>query len=338
MRFKKEKKWRIALLLSAGMALLLVGCKTNTSQTVVTKSEIERIKPVNAGELTFGWSVYTLENEFFKRMDTSLKEKAAQMGITLLAHNQNNSADELVRGCKSLIAQDVAVLLVSPCNPEKMDEIVTLAHEKNIPVVIVDIGDGGSDKDAIIVSDGYNGGKTVAEYALGLLEEKKSHNKGIGILKCEKTAVYANRRGDGFQDTVTAQGYVIDVMEIANSSKEEAYQKTRDIMQKHPDIAALFAENDMMAVGAAQALKDEGKSEEVLVFGFDGNEQAINSIVEGLMDGTMLQNSEKMGTLGIEIADKLVKGEKLDYDNPQQKEFYVEGYMIGKDGEVIQKD
>ena len=73
----------------------------------------------------------------------------------------------------------------------------------------MDIGDGGSDKDALIVSDCTAGGETVAEYALSLLKDNPDHTKEMAVLKCESSAVYANRRGDAFISKVTDAGYKI---------------------------------------------------------------------------------------------------------------------------------
>lgn len=283
-----------------------------------------------------GWSVYTLENDFFKRMDKSLKEDAGNLGITLLTHNQNNDPDEMLRGCKSLIAQDIDALVVSPCYPGYMEEIVDLAHEKDIPIVIVDIGDGGSDKDALIVSDCTAGGEAVAEYALSLLKDAPSDKKEMAVLKCESSAVYANRRGDAFISKVTDAGYEISAVEYANSDENIAYTKTKKMILYHPDITVLFAENDPMALGASRALKEAGK-EDVLVFGFDGSQQAVNAIVEGEMSGTMLQDSEKMGRLGLETALQLLNKEIPAYDEPDNKVIYTGGYLIGKDGEMVNK-
>lgn len=336
MRHKKNYKKIITFLSASALFLFIPGC-SDQGTAAVTKSVIQKITPANPTGINVGWSVYTLENDFFKRMDKSLKEDAGNLGITLLTHNQNNDPEEMLRGCKSLIAQDIDALVVSPCYPGYMEEIVNLSHEKNIPIVIVDIGDGGSDKDALIVSDCTVGGETVAEYALNLLKDAPAHAKEMAVLKCESSAVYANRRGDAFITKVTEAGYKISAVEYANSDQDLAYTKTKKMILYHPDIAVLFAENDPMALGASKALKEAGR-EDVLVFGFDGSQQAVNAIVEGEMSGTMLQDSEKMGSLGLETAIQLLNKEIPSYDEPENKVIYIDGYLIGKDGEMVHKN
>lgn len=322
-----NKKLLILVVLLSSLSLW--GCSRGQDGVTVTETKIEQLTPDKASGVTIGWSVYTLDNEFFSRMDDAIRTQAAADGVTLLAHNQNYSGEELVKACKSMIAQDVDALLVSPCDPGKMPEIIDTAHDKDIPVVIVDIGDGGGDKDAIIISDGYQGGKEVAAYAISLLEEKNITGKKLGIVKCEDTAVYANQRGEGFRDASESSGYEIAAQEKGDSKEDLGYEAARKMLEQEPDLSAIFAENDMMALGAVKAVKEAGS--DALIFGYDGNPLAIKAITEKTIHGTLHQDAEAMGTKGLETALKLIEGETISYDNPDTKEIFVDGYMIGED-------
>lgn len=328
----KKQLLMFAVLLST---FTLWGCSRKPDGVTVTETKIEQLTPDKASGITIGWSVYTLDNEFFQRMDDAIREEAVEKGVTLLAHDQNYDSQEMVKACKSMIAQDVDALLVSPCEPDKMPEIIDAAHERDIPVVIVDIGDGGGDKDAIIISNGYEGGKEMGDYVISLLEEKNIESKKLGIVKCEDTAVYANQRGEGFRETVEAAGYEIAVQEKGDSKEDLGYEAAKKMLEKEPDLAAIFSENDMMALGVTKAVKEAGS--EALIFGYDGNSLAINAIIEKKMHGTMKQDAEGMGVKGMEIALKLIHNEEITYGNPETKEIFVEGYIIGEDSDIVKK-
>ena len=107
------------------------------------------------------------------------------------------------------------------------------------------------------------------------------------------------------------------------------------MLQQEPELAAIFSENDMMALGVAKAVKEAGS--DTLIFGYDGNFLAINAIVEKRMHGTMKQDAEAMGIKGLDIALKLISGESITYDNPETKEIFVDGYMIGEDSDKVEK-
>jgi ribose transport system substrate-binding protein len=84
----------------------------------------------------------------------------------------------------------------------------------------------------------------------------------------------------------------------------------QNLLIEHPDVQAVFAQNDEMALGALRALQAAGKTD-VLVVGFDGTEDGIKAVSSGKMDATVAQRPEQIGVISVQIADKLLKGEKV---------------------------
>lgn len=82
-----------------------------------------------------------------------------------------------------------------------------------------------------------------------------------------------------------------------------------NLLQGHPDIKAVFAHNDEMALGALEAINSSGKH--ILVVGFDGNKDAISSIKNGKLTATVAQQPELIGKLAAEAAEQVLKGEKV---------------------------
>ena len=77
---------------------------------------------------------------------------------------------------------------------------------------------------------------------------------------------------------------------------------------------AVFAQNDEMALGALRAIKAAKK--EIIVVGFDGTDDAVKAVEGGYLAATIAQQPEKIGELGVETADKLLKGEKVEAQIP----------------------
>lgn len=77
----------------------------------------------------------------------------------------------------------------------------------------------------------------------------------------------------------------------------------------HPnsDIQAVFAQNDEMALGAAEALKSVGKKD-VIVVGFDGNDDGIKAVSEGKIAATIAQQPVEMGKLSLQAAHDYFEG------------------------------
>lgn len=315
-----------AILLAALMIFSLAACKTDDG-----KKE----------GLTFGWSVYDLANPFFIPMDEGVKAKCAELGITLLpTHDEKGDATEMVTGATALIEQGIDALIISPKEPSSLSSIVALAEEKGIPVIVVDIGTGGCKVDAFIQSDMRNGGQQAGDYFLNIVGDYEITSKNVAIIKVETSATEAQVRGEGFKDKVVPAGYTVVEEQHGDSSKDKAYGIMLDYIAKYgTDLAAVFCENDEMALGAAAAIDEKGMTGKILVFGYDGNNDAVAACKAGSMHGTAAQDPKGMGAYGVELAYKLCNGETLpatEYVNGDGNKFYKFAmYMIGKDGERV---
>ena len=82
------------------------------------------------------------------------------------------------------------------------------------------------------------------------------------------------------------------------------------MLQANPDIQAIFAQNDEMALGAIEAAKSANKK--VLIVGFDGTADGVKAVENGTMSATIAQQPDIMGQQGVEVAVKAAKGEKVD--------------------------
>jgi len=297
--------------------------------------------------LTFGWSVYDLSNPFFVPMDQGVKEKCAELGITLLpTHDEKGDATEMITGVTALIEQGIDALVISPYSPESLSTVTALCKEAGIPVVVVDIGTGGAKVDAYIMSDMRGGGQLAGKYFLKIAGDYPDvTSKNVAIIKCETSATYAIMRGEGFKDEVVPAGYTVVEEQHGNSSKDEAYAIMLDYIAKYgDDLGAIFCENDQMALGAAAAIDENGLTGKILVFGFDGNDDAVAAIRNGSMHGTAAQNPKGMGALGVELAFKLCNGETLTSEHIESNYndkaadnlvFWSAMFMIGNDGEAV---
>jgi len=323
-----KTKRTLALILSAVLALtLLAACKTadETPDVPVSPSE-----PAPAADKpVIGFSVYDMQYEFFQIMERGTKQRIEELGYGYQLHDQKSSETEMVNGAINLINQGIVALIISPCKPEALSSIVAAAKEKHIPVIVNDIGGGGADYDAIVISDCFGGGQMAADFAASTLAGREG-SKEVAIIKCEPEAVYAIRRGEGFKANIEAAGFNV-VSELSGHSKsEEGYSIMQDLLSSNPNIVAVFAENDPMAVGAANAIADNGRND-ILVIGFNNDPEAQDAIAAGIMHGTVAQFPDQMGRLTVDLADRLIKGGTLTYDNPQTREIFAKVELVTTD-------
>lgn len=95
----------------------------------------------------------------------------------------------------------------------------------------------------------------------------------------------------------------------ADFDRQKGLQVMENIIQANPNIQVVFAHNDEMALGAVKAIKASGIN--ALVIGFDGNDNAKDSIDANEMTATIAQQPDLIGALGVELANKIYKGESI---------------------------
>jgi ribose transport system substrate-binding protein len=308
------RKSRLAILvlcLAACAVLVITGCAQKPKQK------------------TIGFSVFDMQYGFFQQMEKGTREGIEAAGYKYILHDQKGDEAQMIAGCQDLINQGVAALIVSPIKPEVMGPIVEAAHKKKIPVVIDDIGGGGSNYDALVVSNNYEGGQIAGQFAVDQLKGK-TKSLEMAVIKVDPSHVFAIRRGEGFKAEVEAAGFKV-VKELCGHDKaEEGYTVMKDIITSNPKVIAAFGENDPMAAAAAQAVAD-AKRKDIMVIGFNADQVALEAIKAGTMAATVQQLPYDMGKKTAVLAVMLIKGQKLTFDDAAKKEIYVPVKLITKD-------
>ncbi|NCC77194.1 MAG: sugar ABC transporter substrate-binding protein, partial [Clostridia bacterium] len=137
-----------------------------------------------------GFTGYDLSLDFFHSMEMGVMEESDALGYQSIRYDQAGDETRLVTSFKRLIEEQAAAIIVSPISPEVLPPLVDSAHEKGIPVIINDIGGGGSDYDAIVISDNWQGGVLAADYTADYLQGREGSRK-VAIITVEPSAVYA---------------------------------------------------------------------------------------------------------------------------------------------------
>lgn len=96
-------------------------------------------------------------------------------------------------------------------------------------------------------------------------------------------------------------------------------------MSAHPDVNLIFASSDLMAVGAAEVLKRQKRSD-VIVVGFDGIPEGTQLVVEGRSAGDVSQSAKGMADTAIEMLAAIIKGEKKADAFPKAQ--YVDAKLL----------
>lgn len=330
----------LAIILAVVVVFGCVACTSSNKPAETTETqEPPETTPATETEkededITIGLSIYSADISYFVAMQRGVEDYCNEMGYKVIVHDEKMDETEMVSGCTNLINQGVDALLVSPFKPEALGPVATLAAEKNIPFIILDIGngDGAYPYDAFIVSDNNAGGRLAGEYLIKMLTDAGEDLDAIktAVITVDPSNVANYSRGAAFAQVMEEN----DIPVVSNIYAKEAtadatYTVATSILVANPDVRAIFCSNDEQAVGASQAAADLGM-EDIIVIGFDGQETAIDALKNDLITASVRQYPSEMGVLGVQLAMKVIAGETIEYDDAATKTVFSPLDMLDK--------
>lgn len=256
----------------------------------------------------------TLNNPFFIDMEKGAREAATRLDVDLVvqAAEREVDVDKQMQIIENLIQTGVDALCITPSGSKEVVPAIAKANAAKIPVVIVDTrvdektaSEAGIKLDGFVGSDNYEGGKVAGEYLLKVTGGKAR----VAILEGIPGHETGDSRLKGFHDAVKdSPGVKVVASQTANWERDQGFTVFQNMLQAHPEIDALFACSDMMALGAVEAIAAAGKTGKIKVVGFDAVDDARKAIEAGTILGSVAQFPSEMGRLAVEDAVKLVRG------------------------------
>lgn len=296
---------KIFSLVAAG-SMFLAGCGAASLEGEST-TDSEAVEEKDASELVIGVSISTLNNPFFISLDEGISELANEKEAEVKSVDAQNDTAKQTNDIDDLIQQDVDVLLINPVDSSAITPAVESANAAGIPVITIDRSSDGGQVVTLVASDNAEGGEMAAEYIKEISGEDVSTVQLEGVPGASAT----RERGEGFTNIAEESLNLID-SQTANFDRAEGLNVMENMLQSNPDIKAIFAQNDEMALGAIEAVEAAGLTEEIQVVGFDGTEGGMKAVEEGKLSATVAQQPEEMGRLAMQAAFDYFAGETIE--------------------------
>lgn len=289
--------------LTALLCLFTLSCQRQSETTV--------------SQPTVALVLKTLNNPFFIDMQKGAQQAASQagLGLTVQAAEREVDVEKQMQIIENLIQIKVSVLCVTPSGSREIVPAIVKANRAGIPVVILDtrvhpqtLQEAGGKVASFIGSDNFEGGKLAGEFIV----KKLGGSAKVAVLEGIPGHETGDSRLKGFHTVVDRHpGIQVVASQTANWERDQGYNVFQNILQSHPQVQALFACSDLMALGAVEAIAAAGKTGQVTVVGFDAFSEAREAVLKGTMDATIAQSPAEMGRLAMENAAKLLRGEKV---------------------------
>jgi ribose transport system substrate-binding protein len=258
-----------------------------------------------------GLSISTLNNPFFVTLRNGAQDAAKKEGAELIVTDAQNDAATQQDDVQNFVTQQVDAILVNPVDSEAVVPAVQAANQANIPVIALDRGASGGEIATLIASDNVEGGRIAGRELIELVGSGP-----VAQLEGIPGASPTRDRGQGFEEVINGQDAVeLVASQTANFDRAEGLNVTENILQSNPEIKGIFAQNDEMALGAVRALGNRAGTD-VKIVGFDAIEDALTAIQDGKMNATVAQQPDRIGSLGVENAMKVIDGESVPKNIP----------------------
>ncbi|MGW6099190.1 ABC transporter permease/substrate-binding protein [Streptomyces sp. NPDC055157] len=263
----------------------------------------------NSGTTTkVGMSLSTLNNPFFVQMKAGAQAEAKDAGVDLTVTDAQNDASQQANQLQNFTGAGMQSIIVNPVDSDAVGPAVRAANKADIPVVAADRGVNKADTATLVASDNVAGGRLAAK----ALADKLGGKGDIVVLQGTAGTSASRERGKGFTEGLKAYpGIKVVASQPADFDRTKGLDVMTNLLQSHPRITGVFAENDEMALGAVKALGSKAGNS-VDVVGFDGTPDGLKAVAAGTLYASVAQQPKELGKIAVQNAVEAARGKQVD--------------------------
>jgi len=323
----------ISLMLAAFLALaLLSGCGESAAKPA-DAAPADGAPAAEKSEITIGVSLATATNNpHIVMVADSLKQAIEAQGWTCILQDADNDSAKQSTQFDNLVTMGVDLIAYWANDRDAAVADVKKAADAGIPVIAY-FADTAEEAHQYI--ECYVGAdqKVIAGELAVVADQLLGGSGNIVIVNGKEGKSDFVDRSEGFREKIATLGdYTILAEEYSDSDRTQAQSIMENFLTTYPDIDLVFTCSDDFGYGAFNALEAAGKAGEIKIVSIDGLEEVLKQIKAGKWDCTILQTPGMMADKFVEVAQKVLAGEKFDEYNQNTDYFVitaenVDGYL-----------
>ncbi len=258
--------------------------------------------------IKIGVVLKSLTNQYWQGIESGVKAGAAKYNVevTVQAASSESSATQQLTIAQTLFGKGFSAFILSPESTSNLVPAVKQMQDAGLPIINTD--------DARIAATVYVGpsheldGSQAADY----IAEHLPNGGKVAQIEGQAGSSAAILRIKGYKEGIAKHPNLDLVASVpGNWDGAQSYNATQNLLQKYPDLEAIYADNDTMAVGAAKAVSDAGQAGKIIIVGTDGIPAAMDAIQKGTMAATITPLPYYQGFWSVEAAVRLLSGQKV---------------------------
>jgi len=262
---------------------------------------------------TIGVSMALFDDNFLTVVRTSMKSRAQQLNVGIQFEDAQNDIGRQLNQIQNFIAQKVDAIIVNPVDTDATPRMTRLAVAARIPLVYVNRLPADKQLPSGVA---FVGSDETQSGTLQMLEVcRLLHGKGeVVIMMGELTNQSARQRTQDVYDVIArpqCRGIQVVAKQTANWKRTEAADLMTNWLSAGLRPQAVVANDDEMAIGAIQSLKQAKQLSSTVVVGIDATADGLAALKAGELKASVFQNGAAQGADAIDTALKLARGEKV---------------------------
>ena len=304
---KNLRKWSALALCLMLIMLVMAGCGGGKETETSKESE---------GKIGSDYEItvicMALNSDYWHMVEAGAKLAGEELGISVDVIGPNAESDSAAQinmvedACNS--GSDAIVL--APNEPTSLVSAAKTVKSNDIPLVAIDAMLDTDDESLYSCFIGTGNEEAGAEGGKFIASQLQEGDK-VAIIRGLNGQVHHDQRTDGAQAAMEEAGLKVVSVQPADSDRGKAVNVAENMLQSDGDIKAFYATNDDMALGALQAVKSLGLTDVVIV-GFDGTFNAMDSIEDGELTASIAQQPIEEGYQGVVNAVNILNGETVE--------------------------
>jgi len=262
------------------------------------------------------------DNFFWRTLKDGVESAAKDCDVDFLIEGpeEEKYIDQQISIVEDAIKQRPAAIVMAATDFNRLVPAAEQIKKSGIRLVEIDSFINSQVADCKIGTDNIRAGGQAGEALVGRIPEGSL----VGIISYVKASSTAIDREAGVRGHLGTRVRILNTL-YSNSEAGQAYSLCARLIATTPDLDAIVALNLPSTLGAAQALKESGKQDRIVLVSFDSSQDVLEYIEEGVIRDTVVQKPFNMGYLGIRTARELIDGKKI------KKQIDTGSVVINKD-------
>ena len=275
-------------------------------------------------QVKIGATYMTMNNDFYKTLNAEIEKKTNQQGNRLYVRDPELDEDKQSQQIDYFVQEKANVIVINPvkCDSSKIIASLRKAEKAGIKIIVVDAPISKEAKvDTTIVSDNYQAGVLIANDMMKRLSSAKI------LLLEHRNAVSAMDRIQGFLDTIKGHpAYQVVSERETLGQTEESMPQVKKALNEGMQFNVVMSLNDRAAIGALAAIKDQGVTDKIAIYGVDGSPDIKNFLANtNDIQGTVAQSPIQMGRKVTEVIERMMKHQAY------KEEYLIPVHLVNKE-------